>query len=446
MSSSGSPPPDPGSSDGKRASSNSSPSSPAPTSALARVLGVPGAVLLGLGSIVGTGIFVSIGTAAGVAGSSVLVAVALASLVATCNGLSSAQLAAAHPVSGGTYEYGYRYATPTLGFIAGLTFVSAKTASAATAALGFGGYALALFDTGDRTAQIGLAVAAVLVLTWIVAGGIGRSSRTNIAIVAITLVALVAFAVSGLPHVEVANLDLTAAGPRDVAHATALMFVAYTGYGRIATLGEEVHDPARTIPRAIVITLLASAALYLAVTAVAVGTAGGAGLAAATRAGAAPLETLASSWSAPVAYAVAIGAITAMLGVILNLVLGVSRVLLAMARRGDAPKRLAEVRGASPRVAVVVTGVVIAALALIGSVKTTWSFSAFSVLVYYAIANWCALRQPREQRRFPRAVPVLGLVSCLGLAFWVEPAIWLVGLVLIAAGVLVRALVRRAAR
>lgn len=440
MSSSGSPPPD--RSDGPPAST----ASDSQDSALARVLGVPGAVLLGLGSIVGTGIFVSIGTAAGVAGSSVIVAVALASIVAACNGLSSAQLAAAHPVSGGTYEYGYRYATPTLGFIAGLTFVCAKTASAATAALGFGGYALALFGRTDLVAQIALAVVGVVLLSWIVAGGIGRSHRTNLVIVSITLVALVAFVISGLPHVDTGNLDLAAADPRDLAHATALVFVAYTGYGRIATLGEEVRDPGRTIPRAIAITLLASAALYIAVTAVAVGTAGGAGLAAATRVGAAPLETLASSWSAPVAGIVAIGAITAMLGVILNLVLGVSRVLLAMARRGDAPRRLADVRGASPRAAVIATGIAIAALALIGSVKITWSFSAFSVLVYYAIANWCALRQPREQRRFPRAVPVLGLLSCLGLAFWVEPAIWLAGLALIVAGVLVRALVRAAKR
>jgi APA family basic amino acid/polyamine antiporter len=423
----------------------SSSASPPPESPLARVLGVPGAVLMGLGSIVGTGIFVSIGTAAGVAGSSVLLAVALAAVVATCNGLSSAQLAAAHPVSGGTYEYGYRYATPTLGFIAGWMFVCAKTASAATAALGFGGYALALVGRGDHTAQIALGAAAALVLTWIVAGGIQRSNRTNLVIVATTLASLVVFVVAGLPHVDAARLDLGAVSARDVAHGTALMFVAYTGYGRIATLGEEVHDPARTIPRAIVITLLVALALYVAVTAVALGAVGADGLAAATHAGSAPLEAIAAGWSDPVRYAVAIGAITAMLGVLLNLVLGISRVVLAMARRGDAPKRLARVTGSSPRAAVLVTGVAIAALTLIGSVKTTWSFSAFSVLVYYAIANWCALRQPREERRFPRAVPVLGLAACVGLAFWVEPVIWIVGLALIAAGVIARALLRKSA-
>ncbi len=406
------------SSDSRRPDATPPPSDSPPTNggSLARVLGVPDAVLLGLGSIVGTGIFVSIGTAAGVAGSSVLIAVAVAAVVATCNGLASAQLAAAHPVSGGTYEYGYRYASPLAGRLAGWMFVVAKTASAATAALGFGGYALALVGSTSRTAQIALGVAAAVAFTLIVAGGMKRSNRLNMIIVGTTLLALAAFVVAGVPHVELSHIELGDASARDIAHASALMFVAYTGYGRIATLGEEVHRPARTIPRAIVITLVASLALYLAVTSVAVGTVGGDGLAAATRAGNAPLELIAATWSSPARYAVAVGAITAMLGVILNLVLGISRVVLAMARRRDLPHRLAAVRGDSPRAAVLVTGAAIAALALVGSVKLTWSVSAFTVLVYYAITNWCALRQPADQRRFPRVVAVIGLLACVALA------------------------------
>jgi APA family basic amino acid/polyamine antiporter len=406
MSSSGSPPND--------AASPSAPASPA----LARVLGLPGAVGMGLGSIVGTGIFVSIGTAAGVAGSGVLVAVALAAVVATCNGLSSAQLAAAHPVSGGAYEYGYRYASPALGRVAGWAFVCAKTASAATAALGFAGYAQALAGHGDRTTQIALGVAAVIAMTVVVAGGIHRSNRANAIIVGITLAALVAFVIGGIPHVQAANLELGMPSGRAVAHATALMFVAYTGYGRIATLGEEVRDPAHTIPRAILTTLGIAMLLYLTVTAVAIGAAGADTLAAATRAGAAPLETIAAGFGTPVRYAVAVGAITAMLGVLLNLLLGISRVVLAMARRGDLPRGLAQVHGVSPRRAVLVTGAAIAALALVGSVETTWSFSALFVLVYYGIANYCALRQPADQRRYPRTVPIVGLASCFGLAAW----------------------------
>jgi APA family basic amino acid/polyamine antiporter len=406
---------------------------------LARVLGTSGATLMGLGSIIGTGIFVSVGAAAGIAGPWVLVAVALAAGVAACNGLSSAQLAAAHPVSGGTYEYGYRYATPTVGFVAGVTFVAAKTASAATATLGCAAYALALAGVSSRAAQIGLAVAIVATLTLLVTGGASRSARVNTAIVAITIAGLVAFVGFGLPHVDTANLALAGTGGdfdgSALLHATALMFVAYTGYGRIATLGEEVREPRKTIPRAIVLALAIALVLYLGVTAVAVGVSGPAGLA-----GPAPLETISASLSMPLRYVVAVAAITAMLGVILNLVLGISRVVLAMARRGDLPTALARVDRGSPRRAVVITGAAIAALALIGSVKTTWSFSAFSVLVYYAIANACALRQPAEERRFPRAVPVAGLVACLGLAWWVEPRIWLVGVGLVVVAVLARRL------
>jgi APA family basic amino acid/polyamine antiporter len=419
---------------------------------LARVVGVPGAVLMGLGSIVGTGIFVSVGIAAGIAGPAVVLAVAIAAVVATFNGLSSAQLAASHPVSGGTYEYGYRYLGPTLGFVAGWMFLCAKTASAATAALGFGGYTLAAFDLDDRHLRIALGAGTVAVLTLILAGGMTRSNRTNAIIVSVTLTALAAFVLAGLPtaadgaaaHLDGALLGETHAS--ELLHATALMFVAFTGYGRIATLGEEVKAPEKTIPRAIVLALLATMTLYISVVVIAIATVGADALAAATRGTAAPLEVVAEAFTVPqVRYLIALAAVTAMLGVLLNLLLGLSRVLLAMARRGDMPPALARVddRHSSPRIAVVVTGVLIAGLTLIGSVKTTWSFSAFTVLVYYAITNLAALKLPPEHRRYPRWIPALGLMSCLGLAFWVEPTIWLVGLILIAAGLAWKRLARR---
>ena len=406
------------------------------TGQLERAVGVPGAVLMGLGSILGTGIFVSVGLAAGIAGPAVVVAIAIAAVVAVCNGLSSAQLAASHPVSGGTYEYGYRYLNAPLGFVAGWMFLCAKSASAATAALGFAGYVLAAGDIYTRPARIAVAVAIVGVLTAVVAGGIRRSNRTNAVIVGATLVGLVAFVAAGATAVDTANFGgIADVGARDLLHATALAFVAFTGYGRIATLGEEVHDPTRTIPRAIVAALVATCVLYLAVVVVAVGVVGAPLFGAAART-AAPLELVAEQTSVPaVRYVIAVAAITAMAGVLLNLVLGLSRVVLAMGRRGDMPPAFAQLDARrSPRAAIVVTGIAIAALALAGSVKTTWSFSAFTVLVYYALTNLAALRLPREHRRLPRAIAALGLASCLGLAFWVEPTIWLVGLGVIAAG------------
>ena len=145
--------------------------------------------MMGLGSMVGTGVFVSIGIAAGVAGPPVILAIVIAACVATCNALSSAQLAASHAVSGGTYEYGYRYLGPSLGFTAGWMFLCAKTASAATAALGFSAYLLRLVS-GDLRLMPLLAIGAVVLFTLLVLGGIRRSSWMNTAIVSVTLLAL----------------------------------------------------------------------------------------------------------------------------------------------------------------------------------------------------------------------------------------------------------------
>jgi APA family basic amino acid/polyamine antiporter len=261
-------------------------------------------------------------------------------------------------------------------------------------------------------------------------------------IVSLTLAALAAFVIAGIPVAAAGGAEhlrgtAGGAGARALLHATALVFVAFTGYGRIATLGEEVKAPTRTIPRAIVIALAATMALYISVIAVAIGAVGAEALAEATRTAAAPLELVAARFSPPaIRYLVALGAITAMLGVLLNLLLGLSRVVLAMARRGDLPPALARVDepSASPRRAVAVTGLAIAGLTLLGSIRTTWSFSAFTVLLYYAITNLAALRLPAAHRRYPRWTAALGLVACLGLAFWVDPIIWLVGLGLVAAG------------
>lgn len=409
---------------------------------------------MGLGSILGTGIFLSIGIAADVAGPSVILAVVLAGIVATFNGLSSAQLAAAHPVSGGTYEYGYRFLNPTLGFAAGWMFLCAKSASAATAALGFAGYVVSAGGVTRPALRVGIAVVAVAMLTAVVAGGMRRSNRVNAVIVSITLAALSAFVLVGLPTATAGagtHLSRAAWGDgsaRVVLHATALMFVAYTGYGRIATLGEEVHDPERSIPRAIIITLLTTMMLYAAVAFVAIGSVGAPTLADATGTTAAPLEVVARGFRYPaVAWLVAGGAVTAMLGVLINLLLGLSRVVLAMARRGDMPQWFATISAGegSPRRAVVGVGVVIGMLALIGNVRTTWSFSAFTVLVYYALTNLAALRLPAEQRLFPRWVAGCGMASCLGLAFWVEPKIWISGLALMGSGQIWHLVARRSA-
>ena len=414
---------------------------------LKRELGVFGAAMMGMGSIVGTGVFVSIGIAAGVAGAAVILAVAMGALVATCNGLSSAQLAANHPVSGGTYEYGYQYLNPWLGFTAGWMFLLAKTASAATAALGFSSYLLNALGLSDRGLHIPFALAAVVLFTILVLTGIRRSNRTNIAIVSITLLSLLFFVAAGLPVVVSNGANHLTPSFEDVSNpvarvlrASALMFVAYTGYGRIATLGEEVRKPRQTIPKAMIVTMVVIMLLYMAVAVVGIGAVGAESLSAATGEAAAPLVVAARNFGVTGSSQVlAVGAITAMLGVLLNLILGLSRVLLAMARRKDMPGSMARLNQArTPSSAVLLVGMAIACFVLIGNVKTTWSFSAFTVLIYYALTNLSALRLPEEGRLYPRWVAWIGLGNSLFLAFWVEQPIWLVGLGLILGGLIWR--------
>ena len=419
---------------------------------LARSIGLPGATLLGLGSILGTGVFVSIGLAAGAAGGWVVLATVIAGLLATANALSSAQLAAAHPVSGGTYEYGYRLLTPSLGFAAGWMFLCAKCASAATAALGFAGYLIGVFGIESSRWSAVFAVGAVIVLTGLVLSGIRRSSAVNAAIVAVTiaaLVALIAATAATVPHrLTATGLGLDQPIGIGLFEASALMFVAFTGYGRIATMGEEVRNPQRTIPRAIITTLAVSAAIYIAVAIAAVAALGAGGLAASTLATGAPLEDAARAlgfgWLVAL---IVIGAITAMVGVLLNLILGLSRVVLAMGRRGDAPAIFGRVdaRGAAPVAATIAVGIVIASIAAAGSIRLAWSFSAFTVLVYYAITNLAALRLPTDQRLYPRWVAWAGLLGCLALAWWVDPRAWISGIAVLAVGFALRFFIRRIA-
>ncbi len=413
---------------------------------LRRDIGVLGAMMMGMGSIVGTGVFISIGIAADVAGPGVILAIFLASLVAICNGLSSAQLAANHPVSGGTYEYGYRWLSPAWGFTAGWMFLCAKSASAATAALGFAGYLMHAMAIDQSSWLLAVALAAVALLTVITLSGIRRSNLTNILIVSVTLLSLAFFVVAGFPQALAHGkenlfpfLEASASGGYRLLQATALMFVAYTGYGRIATLGEEVKEPRHTIPRAVIATLIASMVLYISVALVGLAAVGAEAFGQATRENVAPLEVIAGGFGIPAAGQIlAVGAITAMLGVLLNLLLGLSRVLLAMGRRGDMPTGVARINAQTgvPAIATLVIGMMIGGLVLLGDIRLTWSFSAFTVLVYYAITNLCAIRLPPEQRLFPIWPAYCGLAACLFLAFWVPWQIWMAGLGLIAAGLL----------
>jgi basic amino acid/polyamine antiporter, APA family len=404
---------------------------------LRRELGLLDAVGVGFGAIIGAGIFVVTGVAAGIAGPAFLLGLFAAGIVATCNALSSAQLAARYPQSGGTYEYGYQLLNPALGFAAGWMFLTSKIAAAGTVALGLAGYLEALVPGLPPRA---IAVGAVLVFTVLNYLGIRRSSRVNLAIVGVSLSALIVFVVAGWGSFEVANLTPFAPfGWRAVAESAAILFFAYTGYARIATLAEEVREPERTIPRAIVITIGGALLLYAGVAVIAVGTAGAPALGSSE----APLRLAADGFGFPaVATLVSMAAVTAMLGVILSQLLGLSRMGFAMARRGDLPRALEHVhpKYGVPGNVVIAIGLIAALVTATGTLREVASAASFAILIYYGIANLAALRMPREAKLFHDAIPAFGLVSCAALAIALDPNVIAVGLGILAAGFAIRAL------
>jgi len=414
-----------------------------PGSALRRELGLLDAVAIGIGAVVGAGIFVVVGVAAGIGGSSLLAGLVLAGIAASANALSSAQLAAAYPVAGGTYEYGYRVLGSVPGFAAGWMFLASKTAALGTVALGIGAYLETLLPGLPPRA---VAAAAVLAFTALNYRGIRRSSLTNLVIVTVSVGILLALVALGAPQVELSRLrPLAPNGVPGFLEASAVLFFAYTGYARIATLGEEVRDPARTIPLAIVITVALSLALYLGVAFVSLGVVGPDRLAATG----APLERVAyQAGGAPLAAAVAVGGVVAMLGVILSQLLGLSRMVLAMARRGDLPPVLGAIhpRHSVPHRAVVLMGVVGTVVALTGTLRGVAEAASFTILVYYGIANAAAIRMPRERKLVPDVVPVVGVLACATLAGALAIGTIATGVGVLLAGFLVRAVLRATAR
>ena len=413
--------------------------------AMDRTVGLRGAVFLGLGSILGTGVFVSLGLAVGVTGSWAVLALCLAAMLAAFNALSSAELAASHPVSGGTYAYGYRYLGPDFGFGAGLAFLLAKSASAAAAAIGLSGYVLVGLGMDPALTNL-VASVVVVAMTGLVVLGLRRANPVNALLVTVTLLVLIILSAMALlsPAGEQVANPTTPFAPASFLEATALLFVAFTGYGRIATLGEEVRSPRRTIPRAIILTLLVSTCLYLAILTGGLNVLGAAQFSDATTRTAAPLQGVAARLGAPwISLLVIVAAVTAMAGVLLNLILGLSRVVLAMGREGDLPLRLGQLdRGGQPLAASLCVGVVIAAMAAFGGLALVWSFSAFTVLVYYAITNLAALRLGPAERLYPPIVPALGLVGCLGLSVWLQPLIILTATAILAFALVLRRLLK----
>ena len=433
------------------------PSEPA-RPALARRVGLAGAVGIGLASMIGAGVFFVWGPAAAAAGELLLVALALAVVVATLNAFSSAQLAMAHPVAGGAYAFGRRWVGERTGFAAGWLFVTGKTASAAAIAsiaaaylgtmLGAAGFGVRLIAVGllvlfaainmtgvRATARVSMTIAAIVIAgltTWLIAValGVGAGARAG-----------ADSSAGGGAGVDVAALAGDPGGPVGVLQAAALLFFAFAGYARMATLGEEVVAPRRTLPRAILAALAVALALYAAVAIALVSTLGVDRLARA----ASPLAEAADPAWVPVIAALAV---LASLGSLVGILSGLSRTSLAMARERDLPSLLARIsaRTRAPIVAEAVIASAAIAIVLLLDPAQLVAASSAAVLVYYAIAHLAALRQEAALRWQPRFVAVAGLIGCLALAAALPWSSLLGTAALLAVGFALRGLALRARR
>ncbi|KRF10514.1 APC family permease [Nocardioides sp. Soil796] len=404
---------------------------------LARRLGTGDAVVVGLSAMIGAGVFAAFAPAAAAAGSALFVGLGIAAVIAFCNAVASAQLAACHPSSGGTYLFGREVLGPWWGFVAGWGFVIGKTASCAAMAMTFAAYAV----PGGGWPQKAAAAVAVVLLTVATMRGITRTARLARLLLAATFcVLLLALVVTSVGEPSAPDPLGAPDSARDVLQAAGLLFFAFAGYARIATLAEEVRRP-EMLGRAILISLGVAVVLYVAV-GLALVRALGADLATSTAPLSDAVTAAGAAWAEPV---VRIGAAAACLGALLALLAGVTRTGLAMARERDLPTPLAHVDPVHqvPDRAQVALGLAVVVLVLTVDLRGAIGFSSFGVLVYYAVANLSALRQPAEQRRWPRALQVLGLAGCLVLAAMLPLASVLTGLGVLAVGVLGRLVVRR---
>lgn len=371
-------------------------------------VGLLGAISIGLASMLGAGVFVVFGNAYKIAGEWLFVALFLAGLVAALNASSIYQLARQVDRPGGTYNYARVYRNKTLSFVAGFAFVFGKIGSIAAIALALGAY------VSPESKQL-VAIAAVLVMVTVNTLGIQRTGAVAAVLAFVTTGFLTITSVIGFANFSTAvnqSLHLQVLPTQDIAMAASVLFFAFAGYARIATLGDEVRNPKRNIPLAIALTLTLVLVLYLALTIVLLAFLGN-GLIGSP----APFAELFKILESPLTYGITLVAVIASLGSILALLAGVSRTAATMAEDMELPKVFEHRnRFGSPWLAEVVIAVGAILLVLVGNLTEVIGFSSFSVLLYYAIAHVSALGQPKSERIIPRWLAWLGMLLCIWLA------------------------------
>jgi APA family basic amino acid/polyamine antiporter len=388
---------------------------------LKRSLGLFDAFAIGLGAVIGAGIFVVIGVAASLAGPAMLLSLLIAGVVSALTAISFVHLARFIPREGGGYEYAHELVSPFGGFISGWMWLLSNIVTGSAVALGFAGY-LAIYIPLPVNL---MAAVACLAITGINYMGSRESATANNILVVFKLVVLLLFVAFGLSLINGAFFSpFAASGAMGVMEGAAVIFFAFSGFGRVAMISEEVRDPTRTVPRAIILALAVSGVIYMLVAVVAIGMFGSASLGASNS----PLADAAALEGKVMANLVTIGALAATLSVLLTTLLGLSRITFAMSRNHDLPAVLSKLhpKRQTPYIAILVFGLLMTAFALTTDILKAVAISNFGSLVYYLIANLAAMRIAKPRRA--KVLPILGLVSCAGLLVFLTTDAWLLGI------------------
>lgn len=402
--------------------------------ALKQALSLFDATAISVGAIVGAGIFVVIGIAAGYAGSALVVSMLLAAAVSFFTAISFAELAASYPKEGSVYEYGYQLVSPFAGFATGWMWMLSNTFAGAAVSLTFAYYVTALIPALPYPNII----AAVLCLTFTVLNyhGIRESALINNFLVSAKLVILAFFCIFGLFFVNRSNFVPFVILQPGVLYGAYFIFFAYGGFARVAVIAEEIRDAKRNVPRAMLWSLAISTVFYIVVGLVAVGLVGPAKLAASNS----PLkEAISVSGNTGAAFLVSVGGLLATASVLLTSIIGVSRMAYAMARRRDLPKAMSRLhmKHGTPHYAICIVGVLMTVLVLFIDLSSVIAISTFAMLFYYASANISALRLTPDKVMYPRTVPMIGAATCIGLLgfiLFVSVQAWIVGILGLLAG------------
>ncbi|MEV0900614.1 amino acid permease [Actinoplanes sp. NPDC049802] len=430
---------------------------------LKRAVGITHLTAMGVGAIIGTGIFVVIGEGAGLAGPAVILSFVLAAVACAFSALSYAELASSIPVAGSAYTYAYATLGELVAWVIGWDLILEYGVSVAAIAVGWGGnlnafldaaFGVALPDAISKSPEDGgvfnlPAVLIVLAITLLLVRGVTESARVNLIMVAVKLAVLVFFIVVAFANFSTGNFTPFApAGVDGVTAAAAIIFFAYIGFDAVSTGSEEARNPAKDLPLAILGSLLICTVFYVLTVVGAIGIATPEQMSGSD----APLATALDegaglNWAAAI---LALGAVVAITSVVLVIFYGQTRIFFAMCRDGLMPRRLAAVnrRYGTPARLTVILGLLISVLAALVPLGTIVELVNIGTLFAFVLVNIgvIILRRTRPDMPRPYRVPWSPLLPILGVLFavylmadlpldtWIRFIAWLaVGLVIYAA-------------